>query len=109
MQIIANIQGEVIEDAVLVTIVQKIMRIDGKLGERGKCREDPQQPVGLTVRQGFEQNAIDYAEYGAVRANPQCQRQHGHGREAGIFDQRSPAIAKILFETFHGLSSAKVY
>ena len=42
---------------------------------------DADQPLGLVVRQRLQQDAVDDAEQGGVRADADAERQHRHGRE----------------------------
>jgi len=50
---------------------------------------------------GIEQRGVDPTEDRAVGADAQRQREHGNGREAGIFAQRACAVAHVTPKLIH--------
>ena len=60
------------------------------------------EPVGIMERKRAQQNGINDAENGRVRANSKCQRQRRHDREAGVLRQHAQAVAKVLPKGLHG-------
>src|SRR3989449_1926305 len=62
---------------------------------------DLDQPVRSRVRQRPEQNAVDRAEDGRVRADAEGEREHGDEREAGAFGERAGGVTEILEQRVH--------
>ena len=62
---------------------------------------DPHHPAGIRERQRPQQDRIDDAEGGGVRANPDRQGQDGDGRHPRRSTQGAEPVAKIL-EQRHG-------
>src|SRR5439155_16390763 len=54
--------------------------------------------AGFGIGQRSEQDSIDHAEDGGICSNAEREREHGHGREAGVF----PQLTKGEFEVVHG-------
>src|SRR5206468_2889576 len=54
------------------------------------------QPVRFRIRQRLEQHAIDDAEDRRVRPDAEREREHGHGGEAGDFQQLTNGVAKVV-------------
>jgi hypothetical protein len=58
--------------------------LQGNNGTLGIELRHAHELVGSRVRQGPDERVINKAEHGGVAADPQREREHGHGREAGI-------------------------
>jgi hypothetical protein len=57
----------------------------------GPVNED--EPIGLSVGQGPQQNAVDHAEESRVRSYPESQSSHGDEREGGLTDEDPHSMA----------------
>ena len=62
------------------------------------------QAVWLRIGQGPQHGGVDQAENCSVRADAECQRQHGHRREAGILGQHVQPVTKLLYQSSHKLT-----
>ena len=56
------------------------------------------QPIGFGIRQRSQQHSVHDAENSGACPETQCQRKHGHKREARILQERPQASAKDLEE-----------
>ncbi len=63
---------------------------------------DEDELLGLLDRQHAQQNGIDEAEDGCVRADAQRERQDRDGGESRRGAQRAHGVAQILHQTFDG-------
>ena len=62
------------------------------------------QLAGFGIGQRPEQDGIDHAEDGGVRADAQREREHGDRGEAGILQQQTEGVAKIVKHSKEGES-----
>src|SRR6266516_550124 len=63
--------------------------------------------LGIFDRKSSEYLPVDDAEQCRVRADPECERQHGHGSPAFALEQHPGAIAQILEHFF--LQTARLH
>src|ERR1700683_4188163 len=63
--------------------------------------ENPHDPLGIGIREWLQQEAVDKAGNGRVRADPQRERENRHDCEAGAVAQSSQRVAQILNERGH--------
>ena len=63
---------------------------------------DHDQPLWLGVRQRPKQYGVDDAEDGGVCADSECQRDNGHGCEAGRLHEHAGGIPHITNEIDEG-------
>ena len=54
------------------------------------------EPFGFREWQRLQQHPADDAENRGVCADAQCERQHGHRGEAGVFDQLASSVAEVV-------------
>jgi len=62
----------------------------------GRLFQHAHDAVGVRVRQGPEEHAVDKAEDRGVRADAQGQRQDRNGGESGAAAQRSEGVSQVL-------------
>jgi len=67
--------------------------------------ENGRKPVGVLVRERFDEDSIDHAEDRAVRANPERQSDDGHGCKPRGFREHPQSIAQILPHRVHVAST----
>src|SRR5438105_3821660 len=58
--------------------------------------EDLREPTRVFVRKRLEYESVDCAEDGRVRPDAQRQRKHRHGGEAGVLQQLTEGVAKVV-------------
>ena len=63
---------------------------------RRVVNEKSDEPVGVAVREGRDENGVDHAEHHRRRADSQRQRDNRHRREPPVLPQRSHAVAQVL-------------
>src|SRR5437667_4384216 len=63
---------------------------------------DLHQPVWFRSRNGVQQHCVHHAKDGGIRPDPEREREHGHGGEAGVLQQ----LAQGEFQIVHGAWSA---
>ena len=59
------------------------------------------QPAGIVVGQGFEQNGVHNAEDGGIGADAERQRDYGQSRESWRLRQHAQPVANVLPKRFH--------
>jgi hypothetical protein len=64
--------------------------------------EDLYHAVKIRRRQRAEQQRVDHREHGAVRAEPDGQRQNDNQREPRLAQQHARGVAQILEDAGHG-------
>lgn len=65
---------------------------------------DPDEPIGLVVRQGLEQDRVDHAEDRGRSADPEREREHRDDGEPGATAELSQGIAQVLDQIAHVVS-----
>jgi hypothetical protein len=70
---------------------------------RAQLGPNQHEPVGITVREWPQQDAVHHAEHGGAGGNTECDRDHRDGCESGAFSQRAGRIGDVLDERIHGL------
>ncbi len=58
------------------------------------------QAIGILVGERPEEDAVDHAKDGAVRADAEGEREHGDGGERRRTPKHAQAIAQILHQFF---------
>src|SRR5262245_55478456 len=58
-----------------------------------RMRPDDGQPLGIAVRQWAQQEAVDDAEDGRVRADAERERKYGDQGKARVLEQHSCAVS----------------
>src|ERR1700684_2037029 len=53
-------------------------------------------PLRMRIGKGPQQNALDDCEDCDGRSNGESEREHGHGREAGILRQQAKRVSQVL-------------
>jgi len=74
-----------------------------RTARRRARREDfvhDDQPFGIHVGKGPEDDLVEHAEEGGRRANPAREDQHGEDRERGRSPQGTPRLAHIMRDGF---------
>ena len=54
------------------------------------------EPSRVRKWERLEQNAVHYAENGAVHANAERQTQHGDDGEAGVAGERAKGVTEVV-------------
>ena len=78
-----------------ICIVRRRRRV-ARESREGSIFPNHYQLVRLVKRECSQQNGVDQAKDCGVRANAERQRQDCHGREAGMLQQASTAIANVV-------------
>ena len=94
----ASLRRHEVEDDVVSLPVEEVQRGNAVAVAAGWFFEHTDDPIGVPVRKGFEQDAIDEAENRGVAADAEGQRQNGHRGKRRRSRQRSAGIADILDE-----------
>jgi hypothetical protein len=66
--------------------------------------EDPDQALGLRIRQRAQENGVHHAKNRGSGSNTEGQTEDRGGRKAGILGQHAQAIAEVLRQTKHYIS-----
>ena len=74
---LSDISRDPLEDFVLLLPLEEIRGRSGRQGELRLGTEDAHQLLGMRVRQRTQQDRVDHAENGAVRADGQAKRKNG--------------------------------
>ncbi len=62
----------------------------------GRRAKDAHEAVRLRIGQGPEQDRVEHAEDGGGRPDPEGQREHGDGGEAGVLQQLAKGEAEVV-------------
>jgi hypothetical protein len=95
-----NVRRDALEDLSLLAQIFQFQHRETAIFFAAK-RGDANQAVGVAIGQGAQQQRVDEAEDGGVRADSQRQRQRDNESETGLFDERPRAVAQVLPECFH--------
>jgi hypothetical protein len=91
-----DVGGEPLERTRARAIVFEVRHRDVVARRRRRRLVDEHQPLRLPKRQRLEQHTVDDREDGAVRADPQRQRQHRHDRKPRPLQQRPHPVPHVL-------------
>ena len=97
-----------LEDPVPLTPVHEVLDREGDLESPGADDVRHDQLVRPLERQRLQKHAVDYAEDGSSRADPQRYGQCRDGREARSLAQRPCAVTHVLPEGAHRYSPVQV-
>ena len=97
-------EREVLERRAVAPPIEVIRQGDRSVRTTGNFVE-VNEAFWLRIRKRPEKDRVDHAEDRAVRANPECERQHGDDREAGRFAE----LAKREAEVVHGVSFCRAF
>ena len=84
------------EDPVLPAPVEVLRVRHRRVGERRLDVANQQQPVGVRIGEGAQQDAVDEAEDHGVGADSQRQRQNRDGGESGTLQQGAGGDAQVV-------------
>src|SRR5215467_9924025 len=95
------VEGDVLEDVLLILPIQEISVGDRKQSHTGKgflrwSVIDLHDTVRLDVRQRLQQGRIHYIKDGSIRADSQRQDRYRQRGEAEILAQHTNSKAKVL-------------
>ena len=96
--------ADALERGVGILKLQVFRRREPELVEsqRRKRAGDEHQPIRVTVLERLQHDPVDDAEYGAVGADPERQRQDGDGGESRRLPEITEGVAQVLRERLHG-------
>src|SRR5947207_14382993 len=89
----------------------KIKKIVWVQGERWLCvalKIDPDKTVGLGVREWAQQDTLDNAENGAVRADAQCHGEYDHSSKSWGSSKDTNCVSKIVPHVFDMIGSSHI-
>ena len=80
------------------------MEVSVPLGEFVQVNE----ALRFRIRQGPQEDGVDHAEDGGVRADTEGKGEHGDGSEGGLLHELAQRVAKILKQCVHGFSPIRL-
>jgi hypothetical protein len=97
---IAARQAHTRESLIVFLPVQKVREGDGASRKILFTFRQPDQLLGMRVRQRIEQYAVHYGKQSGVRTDTQRQRENGDRGESRRFQKHPQTIARILHQFF---------
>src|SRR5437764_4318866 len=82
----------------------EIVRVtDRAAGKGGRLLADINEPFGMRIGQRAEQDGIDHAEDGNVRADTESESEDRERREARLFRDHSECVANVGQQAWDGI------
>jgi hypothetical protein len=96
LQVVTRDRGHAFEGAIALAEIAKVIRIQGKLRLRVAVEVNAHQAVGMRIGKRLQQDALNDAENGAVRADAEGQSQHDNDGESGSAGQGSHGVSQVV-------------
>ena len=87
--------------------IEIVQVTDRAAGKGGRLLADINEPFGMRIGQRAEQDGIDHAEDGNVRADTESESEDRERREARLFRDHSECVANVGQQGLHGIVRVK--